>query len=84
MRHILALALTLSCAGAAFAADPVKPVNTVCPVSGHDVDPAIAPIVGKDKDGKTVEIGMCCNKCAAKVKANPDKYAAAAEANKKL
>jgi hypothetical protein len=84
MRTILALALALSFAGAASAEDPAKAVNTVCPASGKDVDPKVAPIKAKDKDGKEVEIGVCCNKCAAKVKADPAKYVAAAEANKKL
>ena len=84
MRHILALVLSLSFAGAAMAEDPAKAVNTVCPSSGHDVDPSVAPIKAKDSAGKEVEIGVCCNKCAAKVKADPAKYVAAAEANKKL
>ncbi len=84
MRTVLAIALALAFVGTAAAEDPAKAANTVCPASGKDVDPSVAPIKAKDKDGKEVLIGVCCNKCAAKVKADPAKFVAAAEANKKL
>jgi len=87
MRYLLILALgaALSLAGAANAsADDTKAVNTVCPNSGKPIDPTVAPVVATDKDGKTVGIGACCNYCAAKIKKDPAKFVAAAEADKKL
>lgn len=46
-----------------------KPVNSVCPVSGEELD----------KDQQLVKykgeiIGLCCKKCLKKIKADPDKY----------
>jgi len=80
----LALLSTASVAAdSATPAPAVQPVNTICPVSGEAVDPSVPPIMGKTKDGKTVEIGFCCAKCAAVVAKNPDAYADAASANKK-
>jgi hypothetical protein len=91
MRFALALALAFASVSL-FAEDGAKPaaataakaVNTVCPCDGDKVDPNVAPVTGKTKDGKTVEIGACCAKCAAKIKENPDAYADAAVANKKV
>jgi hypothetical protein len=76
----------------AFAADETKPaaaadakaVNTVCPLDGAKVDAQVAPVAGKTKDGKSVEIGACCAECSAKIKATPDAFADAAVANKKV
>ncbi len=45
-----------------------KPINTVCPVSGEDVDPKITYAY----NGKT--FAFCCNKCLKKFKADPQKY----------
>jgi hypothetical protein len=82
MRTFLTLALVFAAFGAnaAYAGD--KAVNTVCPKSGKPVDPEITVSV-KDKDGKAVTVGTCCKNCAAKVEADPAKYVAAAEKNKK-
>jgi hypothetical protein len=84
---ISALLLSSTCV---FAADDgaapaaaVKASNTICPISGKAIDSTIAPIEGKTKDGKTVEIGVCCSKCEAVVKKDPDQYADAAAGNKK-
>ncbi len=46
-----------------------KPVNSVCPVSGEELD----------KDQQLVKykgeiIGLCCKKCLKKIKADPEKY----------
>ena len=64
-------------------ADHPKPVNTICPNEGDKVDPAIPPVVVTTKDGKTVAIGVCCKDCPPIVKKDPDKFAAAALADKK-
>jgi len=46
-------------------------VQVKCPVSGEPIDPtAFAEVGGK-------KIYACCNKCAAKIKADPKKYSAA-------
>jgi hypothetical protein len=90
MRFALAIALAFASVSV-FAADEAKPeakadakaVNTVCPLDGSKVDPKVAPVAGKTKDGKTVEIGACCADCAGKIKATPDTYADDAVANKK-
>lgn len=79
-----ALVLGLSLHGASLhAADADKPVNTVCPGSGDKVDPDVKPFAVKTKDGSTVLIGVCCKNCIDDIKKDPDKYAAAAKANKK-
>ena len=45
------------------------PVNSVCPVSGEDLgdDMQLVKYHGEI-------IGVCCKKCLAKIKADPDKY----------
>ena len=45
------------------------PVNSVCPVSGEDLgdDQQLIKYHGEI-------IGVCCKKCLAKIKADPDKY----------
>lgn len=48
--------------------DDGKPVNSVCPVSGEDVDPEVTYAY----NGKTY--GLCCTKCLKKFKADPEKY----------
>jgi len=91
MRLVLLVCCLALVSTAGVAADSAAPapaaapqaVNTICPISGEAVDPSVPPIAGKTKDGKTVEIGMCCSKCAAVVAKNPDAYADAATANKK-
>ncbi len=82
---ILALGLALI-GGATLSAadgDKVKPVNTICPNEGDKVDPSIPPVVVTMKDGKTVAIGVCCKDCPPLIKKDPEKYAAAALADKK-
>jgi hypothetical protein len=90
MRLALITCCLLALSVCGFAADDnaapaatAKAVNTICPVSGEKVDSTIAPVEGKTKDGKTVEIGVCCEKCLPAVKKNPDQYADAAVSNKK-
>ena len=85
MRTLLTLALVVAAfsGSTAYGEDKAdKAVTTVCPKSGKPVDPAITVHV-KDKDGKAVTVGTCCKNCAAKVEADPAKYVAAAEKNKK-
>lgn len=48
--------------------DKEKPVNTICPVSGEEVDQNITYTY----NGKTY--ALCCNKCLKKFKADPEKY----------
>jgi YHS domain-containing protein len=45
-----------------------KPINTKCPVSGKDVDPAHVVVY----QGKAV--GLCCEKCEAKFTADPKAF----------
>jgi hypothetical protein len=90
MRFALAIALAFASVSV-FAADEAKTdakadakaVNTVCPLDGNKVDAKVAPVAGKTKDGKTVEIGACCADCAAKIKAKADDYADDAVKNQK-
>jgi len=48
--------------------DSNKPFNTVCPVSGEEVDPEIT----YQYDGKTY--ALCCKSCLKKFKNDPEKY----------
>ena len=86
---VLALGLFLGVAVSCTAAEgdahstQVKPVNSICPNEGDKVDSSIPPVVVTTKDGKTVAIGVCCKDCPPIVKKDPDKFAAAALANKK-
>lgn len=45
-----------------------KPVNSICPVSGEEIDQNITYTY----NGKTY--ALCCNKCLKKFKADPEKY----------
>ncbi|MCU7499456.1 MAG: YHS domain-containing protein [Ignavibacteria bacterium] len=49
-----------------------KPFNKVCPVSGEDLEKDEMVLVAYN--GKTY--GLCCDKCTAKFKKDPAKYAA--------
>jgi len=81
----LALGTTLAAADATPAApQAVQASNTICPISGEKIDPSIAPVEAKTADGKTVEIGVCCEKCLAKIQKDPNTYADAALANKTI
>lgn len=77
----LALGLMFAASGAAFADD--KPINTVCPKSGKECDGTHVAHV-KDADGKAVTVATCCDKCKAKVEAEPAVYVPAAKANKQV
>ena len=46
-----------------------KPVNTKCPVTGEDIDPAVTAVY----NGKTY--AFCCADCVTAFKKNPEKYA---------
>lgn len=80
---VVGLALAIGCASTLSAADPIKPVNTICPHEGDKIDPALKPVTVTTKDGKSVTIGICCKDCIDTITKNPDKFAAAALANKK-
>ncbi len=45
-----------------------KPVNTVCPVSGEEIDSKITAVY----NGKTY--GLCCKSCLKKFNKDPEKY----------
>ena len=48
--------------------DPNKPVNTICPVSGEEIDSEITAIY----KGKTYAV--CCKSCLKKFNKDPEKY----------
>lgn len=50
------------------AADPAKPINAKCPISGKDIDAATAFVY------KTQAIAFCCNNCRGKFEKEPAKY----------
>ena len=79
---IAALSSTLTAADG-FSVDATKrAINTVCPVSGKKIDPAVEPVKAT-KDGTTVMIGADNAADAAVIRANPEKYVDAALANRK-
>ncbi|MBA3938578.1 MAG: hypothetical protein H0X38_14055 [Planctomycetes bacterium] len=85
---LLLLLVATACGSAAFAAEgtaekPQAAHNSVCPVSGDTVDADTKPVVVKLKDGSFIAIGLCCTDCKKELNADPDKFAAAALANKK-
>lgn len=45
-----------------------KPANTICPVTGEEINPAITTTY----QGKTV--AFCCKDCIEAFEKNPDKY----------
>ena len=49
--------------------DDNKPFNTVCPVSGEEIDSDITATY----NGKTY--GLCCKRCLKKFNNDPEKYA---------
>jgi len=63
---------TVACGSAAVAQAPInKPINKMCPVlTTEEADPTIT----LQYHGKTV--AFCCDKCQAKFKADPQRYAA--------
>jgi YHS domain-containing protein len=54
-----------------------KPVNTLCPICGMTVDPAIPTATWQGK-----VIGFGCKACPPKFKATPEKYGPAAVQNR--
>lgn len=56
-------------AGPVAAAEPGKPVNTLCAICGMDVDPRLPTA---EYQGQT--IGFGCRMCPPKFKAEPDRY----------
>jgi hypothetical protein len=87
MRAFLILPLLLALASpAALVAADVKAANTVCPVTGRAVDPAIPPViitVGKGERAQKIVIGVADAASAEKVKADPEAYVTAAKANRR-
>ncbi len=53
-------------------------VNTVCPICGMDVDPAIESMTYQGK-----QVGLGCAMCPPKFKREPDKYGPSALENRK-
>ncbi|MEM7384781.1 MAG: hypothetical protein AAF514_07525 [Verrucomicrobiota bacterium] len=60
---IIALA-AFALAGSALAEEALKPVNTKCPISGEEAD-------GSNVVAYTKVVGVCCEKCQAKVTKKP-------------
>lgn len=84
MRPILIAGLLALTMALALAADS-KAVNTVCPVTGKPVDPGVTAVVvsmGKGERAKKIVIGVADVAAGEKVKANPEAYVAAAQANR--
>jgi uncharacterized protein (UPF0212 family) len=52
--------VSIALAGVSFAEEAAKPVNTKCPISGEDID-------AKQTVAYTKVVGVCCEKCEAKV-----------------
>ncbi len=93
MRFALALVMAFAttslfaeaAAPAAGAAVSTAAINSVCPLDGAKIDAKVAPVAGKTKEGKEVQIGSCCADCAGKIKDMKGTAAAdAAVANKKI
>jgi hypothetical protein len=90
MRYIALLLVSvglLSCMPSVWTAESADstPINTICPVTGNQVDKAIPPIiitVGKGERSQKIIIGVADTTSATKVKNNPNAYVAAAKANK--
>jgi hypothetical protein len=61
-----------------------EPANTVCPVCGAAVDPAIAPVIAphaSEAGDAILRIGVCCDECRCLVADEPEFYFAAAAEN---
>jgi len=56
--------------------DAAKPVNTVCPICGMDVDPVVSTALYQGK-----VVGFGCKACPAKFAADPEAYGPAALVN---
>ena len=56
-----------------------KPVNSVCPVSGEELDEDQQLLKYKDEI-----IAVCCKKCEKKIKADPEKYLKKPKRDKKI
>jgi hypothetical protein len=60
-------------------------VNTICPVTGHPVDPAIPPVTVEVmivQPPEVIAIGVADEAAAEAVRHDPDRFAAAARANR--
>ncbi|GAB6283381.1 MAG: hypothetical protein STSR0008_21460 [Ignavibacterium sp.] len=49
----------------------MKAWNTVCPVTGEEVDPSVETVEYNGKD-----YGFCCSRCVSKFNKDPKKYSA--------
>ncbi|MBA3684232.1 MAG: hypothetical protein H0W72_03220 [Planctomycetes bacterium] len=82
---VLALSLSFIASGyaqAAPAAAEAKAINTVCPISGKEVD-GTTNVTLKDTAGKDVIVATCCGGCAKKAEKKSEATITAAKANKK-
>jgi hypothetical protein len=85
MRVHLAYLIILLCMVASLGAADLGPVNSICPVTGRPVDPAIPAVMitmGKGEHAARLVIAVADAASAEKVKANPEFYIAAAKANR--
>lgn len=62
------------------AASASKPINTICPVCGFEVDAGLPVSLYR---GHVVGFGCLTNRCKVKFDADPERYGPAALANKK-
>lgn len=74
-RLLTAIAVTAFCGSLAFAADPIDLKNTTCPVKGNPAKPTVTEVY------KGMAVHFCCTNCAAKFKAEPEKYVTALRAD---
>lgn len=84
--HCAHLMLLLSLTVALGAADQAA-INSICPVTGRPVDPAIPVVMismGKGEHAVRLVIAVADAAAAEKVKANPELYIAAAKANRQI
>ena len=68
MKSLFTLIAALFLGAGVASADPAKPVNKLCPVSGKDGDPAVIVKYAK-------KIGFCCDKCKGKFEKDPAAFA---------
>ncbi len=79
------LLLPLIFVGTLAGAEAAKPINTICPVTGRPVNPAVTAVIitmGKGERAAKMVIGVADAESAEKVKANPELYVGAAKANR--
>jgi len=66
---------------------PPPPVNTICPVLGDrcpdDIPVVVVTVVDGQGRARLVSVAVCSRRCADLVKADPQRYGAAALSDRK-